>query len=403
MKKLLRALGLAALGLGFASGACNSDGVQNPDAGPDSGSNDAGDVVDAGDMDAGPIVIANPYCDGLSLRTIPFSDDVPGTARGDLAGDFTVPLADGTTWNFRDNYPGCESYVFLPDSIPIAASAPDSIWTADLDALLAASPQNVHYFFFSTMGNDAAAGTSTQAMVAYITTVLKTLTPTVADHWQQHLHVVAGREATLQSWLKTSIEKWGYLGFAIDRRQKLRGVGELADVSRPDPANSGWPFKNNLAYAANEAIYMNAEADQLLNLAAEHATIVPIFTGQVLSEFAETDVELPADLSGFDTLEVEVTQRCPDPNMLEFNSCGAWDYIAGLTLIDPPAGGADAGAQHELARFITSYHRETHWVEDVSPMLAQQAPAGVGGMRHFRLDFAPSWNVQPTATELSLP
>jgi len=57
---------------------------------------------------------------------------------------------------------------------------------------------------------------------------------------------------------------------------------------------------------------------------------------------------------------------------------------------------------HELARFITSYHRETHWVEDISPMLAQLAPGGAGGMRHFRWDFAPPWNTQPTATELSL-
>ena len=94
--------------------------------------------------------------------------------------------------------------------------------------------------------------------------------------------------------------------------------------------------------------------------------------------------------------------------MLEFNSCGAWDYIANLSLIDPsPDGGLDAGAglptdggvSHELARFITSYHRETHWVEDVSPMLYLLA---AGGQQHFQWEFAPPWNTQPTATDLSL-
>ena len=411
MMRLLRSLGIVVAGLAFSAGSCNSAREQHPDSGVvdlDAGQMvDGGEVVDAGDPDAGPVYVPNPYCQALDLRTIPFSDATPGdggTARGDLAGDFTLTLADGSSWNLKDNFPGCESYVFLPDTILISPSGTASIWTSDLDGLIATSPQNVHYFFFSEAGSDAAANASTQAMQAYVTTQLKTMTPTDADHWQQHLHVVGGRAQTLQGWLKTSINAWGFLGFAIDRSQHLRGVGMFADVTRPDssPAASNWPFKNNLAYAANEAIYMNAQAAQLLNLGAEGATVVPIFTGQVLSEFAETDAVLPADLTPFDTLEVEVTQRCPDPNALEFNSCGAWDYIAELDLIDPAAAGEDAGVSHELARFITSYHRETHWVEDVSPMLAQLAPGGVGGMRHFRWNFAPPWNTQPTATELTL-
>ena len=56
-------------------------------------------------------------------------------------------------------------------------------------------------------------------------------------------------------------------------------------------------------------------------------------------------------------------------------------------------------ANVELARFITSYHRETHWVVDATPLLPLLA---AGGAEHFRWDFAPSWNTQPTTTWISL-
>jgi hypothetical protein len=97
--------------------------------------------------------------------------------------------------------------------------------------------------------------------------------------------------------------------------------------------------------------------------------------------------------------------------MLEFNSCGAWDYIAQLYLdtteadAGPNEAGADGGdagipfTETELARFITSYHRETHWVEDISPMLGM-LPAS--GMTNLHYVYAPSWNTQPTAVTLSL-
>jgi hypothetical protein len=84
---------------------------------------------------------------------------------------------------------------------------------------------------------------------------------------------------------------------------------------------------------------------------------------------------------------------CPDPDKIEFGNCGAWDYLAYLFVKD------EAGNNIELARFITSYHRETRWLVDVSPMLVHLKK---GGLRTFRWEFAPPWNTQPTATKLSL-
>jgi hypothetical protein len=90
---------------------------------------------------------------------------------------------------------------------------------------------------------------------------------------------------------------------------------------------------------------------------------------------------------------VEVTQQCPDPDKIEIGNCGAWDYIANLNIAD------DTQNVVEIARFITSYHRETHWVEDISEMLPLLAS---GGQHTLRWSFAPSWNTQPTSTFLSL-
>ncbi len=365
--------------------------------------------------DAGPSL-----CATLGLASRPFITTGTGINRGDLAADFTVPLLDGTSWTFSAEATGCESYVFIPDLLEVSQTNPASVWAsaADLAALVAASPMNVHYFFVSQQATDAAADTSTSAMNARILALLgpgTKLSAAAVAHWRQHLHVVAGRAQTYPAWIGKTLITWGQEGFCIDRRQRMRGLGLLSDVTRQEanaPAND-WPFDSNLAYVANEPIYMNAQSDELDRLDAENATVIPVFTGQVLSAEGYATVQLPATTTGFDTLEIEVTMACPDPTAIEFNSCGAWDYIASLYLdtadADADAGAPDAGPdggdagpppiETELGRFITSYHRETHWVEDVTPMMALLSGPGATALHY---SYAPPWNVQPTAVTLSL-
>ena len=52
-------------------------------------------------------------------------------------------------------------------------------------------------------------------------------------------------------------------------------------------------------------------------------------------------------MAKFDTLEVEVTQACPNPNAIEIDNCGAWDYIA-ITLV-PRTTDADDGRRRTRA------------------------------------------------------
>lgn len=346
--------------------------------------------------DAGPPDAAAPnaICGELGLPELAFADGPFGVHRGELADDFTMELRDGALWSLREHWAGCESYVFLTDRIATSTADATPVWEHDVDALIATSPRNAHYFFVSMQGSGRDAITA--AMVDRIDTALAALSPEDAAHWREHLHVAREAGYSQDGWLGDVFTGLGRDGFAIDRGQRIRGLGMLADVTRYDPNLSGWPWESNLAYAAHEVRYFDGEAARAAELAAEDATVVTFWTGDVLAEFAELDVALPdaATMAGFDTLIVDVTSQCPDADQVEFNNCGAWDYLAHLWVQDQATS-----SWIELARFITPYHRESHWVVDVSPMLAFLKD---GGTRHFKWEFAPSWNTQPTATTLSL-
>ncbi|MEO7331022.1 MAG: peptide-N-glycosidase F-related protein [Minicystis sp.] len=339
-------------------------------------------------------------CKAQMLPIRSFAEGPYGTHLGELADDFTVDLLDGTSFHLKEQFSGCESYVFIPDRLAISELEPASVWSVDKDllGLIKASPRNVHYFFVSRMTTDATADESLKAMQARVDAVFSKLAAADAEHWKGHLHVVTKRAANLGNWITGVLGSHGKLGFSLDRGQRIRGAGNLADVKRFSAdlnAQMKWPWKANLAYAANDPKYFNAQSLLQDKMDAESATVVKLWDGEILAEKADTMAMLPsaAEIAGFDTLEVEVTQQCPDPELIELGNCGAWDYIANLFLVD------DEQNQVELSRFITSYHRETHWVVDASPMLALLAS---GGAHKFRWSFAPSWNTQPTATKLSL-
>jgi hypothetical protein len=336
------------------------------------------------------------YCEGQGLTARAFAAGPHGKRRGELAGDFTLPLADGSPWNFQTSFSGCESYLFLPDTLVVSQQNPTSLWASDLAMLLKRSPKNVHYFFVSR-SSEAKAAENIAAMSQRVEGELGKLNAEQAAHWRERLHVVQERAAALGNWVGEVLQGHGALGFGIDRMQRVRGVGNFADVDRFKAelqAAEQWPWEGNLAYAAHEARYFNAQVELQDALDKEEATEVPIFQGEILEQFAEQEVQLPgaAEMAGFDTLQIEIAMACPDPDKIEFNNCGPWDYLAIL-------GVEDGGTLREVARFITSYHRETRWVVDASPMLALLKG---GGLRKFRWDFAPEWNKQPTATTMTL-
>jgi len=337
-------------------------------------------------------------CGELSLPSLGWTSGPYGAHRGEVADDFSLEQVDGATFSFLDRFSGCESYVFVPDTLVVSDQDDTSVWEKDLDDLFETSPRNAHYFFVSRRSNEDDALASVTAMQGRVDELAARLSEEDARQVRGHFHVVLPRAAEIDSWVGDVLSGIGRGGFAIDRAQRIRGVGFLADVNRYSAAlsNAGlWPWKSNLAYAANEVVYMNAQAELVKRLADEAVTEVALFNGEVLEQFEEIDVTLPsaAEMATFDTLEIDVTSACPDPDEIEFGNCGAWDYLAWLSV----RNAADQNV--EIARFITSYHRETRWVVDASAMLPLLAE---GGMQRLRWDFAPEWNTQPTATKLSL-
>ncbi|MDP2313569.1 MAG: peptide-N-glycosidase F-related protein [Pseudomonadota bacterium] len=369
-------------------------------------------LLGCGDKEADGVDSANPVEDDTAVDPLTtfcadngFGVAVPwdavgpyGDVRHALAEDFEVPLADGTAWVFSEHWTGCESYLFIPDTLTRSPTDDRSIWLRDLDDLVAGSPRNTHYFFVSAQ-RDEAAEASIAGMVEEVEDVLADLSPEEATWWSERLHVVGVPAKDLGNWVESVILRGiGTEGIAVDRFQQIRGMGSFADVTRYDAALSAagqWPFESNLAYAAHEARFFEMEAARQARLDAVDATTVPLWTGEVISQYADMEVELPsaADMATFDTFEIDVDMRCPEAEAAEPGNCGAWDYIAHLSVQD-----AD-GSWVELSRFITTYHREARWVVDATPMMAHLLG---GGPRTFRWEWAPEWNVQPTETRLSL-
>jgi len=364
------------------------------DAAPDVADSGAPDVEDALASDADAI---GPAPCGEGPRAT-WSSGPYGARRGEVAGDFAVPLTDGSTWRYAETYTGCDVIVIIPDWPVVSSLQPVSIWDDDagLADLLARSPPEAIYLFVSTASDAAGATAHATAMRARLDALVTQ--GGHADWWGPRLLVAAERAQDLDGWIGPALTRHLRLGIVIGKDQRVRGLGSLADVNRRDArleAAGEWPWKSSIGYAAYDARYAQVEAERQAALDAERATIVSLWDAELLAEKAEVDVTLPdaATMAGFDTLEVELVARCPDPDAIEIGNCGAWDYIASLTVAD------GAGGTLEVVRAITTYHRESRWVIDASALLPALAS---GGARRFQWSFAPSWNTQPTVWTVRL-
>ena len=220
------------------------------------------------------------------------------------------------------------------------------------------------------------------------------------SHWSERLHVAGGHFSALGGYFSSIFYgPAGFYGFAIDRRQQIRLLGSFADVNRySDALNAGehWPWEANMAYAAHEVRHFNFEAIREARLAAEEdVTVVSAWSAEVLSGDVETDVNFPTaeQMTQFDTLEIDLTMDCPDPEGGEFGNCGAWDYLSHIYLQDSQ----DEANWVEIARFITTYHREGRYVVDATAALAHLQD---GGQRRLRFHVSPSWNPQAYLTQM---
>ncbi|MEL6346330.1 MAG: peptide-N-glycosidase F-related protein [Myxococcota bacterium] len=335
------------------------------------------------------------YCELLDLSEVDFDPTAPAEMhRHEPAGDFTVPLVDGTTWTLSEQWTGCDVYLFIPHWIAVSSLNEDTYWTTGVEELIARSPTNAHYFFVVAGRDSDAADALAPEMQDRIDETLATLDEDLADLWGERLHVVAGPSDSLDGLVESMFDAdISYFGWGIDREQKIRSLGYFPDVDAFDTALNAageWPWEQQLYSAAAEVEYFNFEAARQAALDAVDATIVEVFDGSVVEQLTDGTVALPdaATMASFDTLEIDVRMECPDKDGPEISNCGPWDYLAHMYLYD------EATEEYlEMARFITTYHRESRWVVDASHALAWLQD---GGTRSFRYTWAPEWNTQPT-------
>jgi hypothetical protein len=369
---------LAALPL-VACGEKDPDAQTDPDP-------ETGDDTGVGEEEQEEVT---DVCGQLGLEAAAFDPTAPtALQRHQPSGDFSVPLRDGTTWTLSEQWTGCETYVFLPHWFAISSANNQTYWSTGVDALIERSPPNVHYFFVVGGGTDDGFG---EQMDGWIGEALASLSEEDAAWWEARLHVVDGPSGDLDGLVGDFFAAdIGQFGFGIDRQQTLRTLGYFPHVEGYNSSLSDWPFEMRLFSAAYEPEYYNFEAEREARMAAVDADVIEVFGGEIYQEFEDGTLSLPdaATMAGYDTLELDITIECPDKDSYEPNNCGAWDYLAYAWLYDEATE-----TWLEMARFITTYHRESRWVVDASHALAWLQD---GGDRTVRFEWAPSWNTQPS-------
>lgn len=333
-------------------------------------------------------------CDTLGLPSVPFVDAEPSARLYDAAADLTLHTTEGD-WNLKQNWSGCDAYLFVPQEPVQNTGAPTATWDKKRDnkTLVANLPDNTHVFFLSSERGDDNRLAALDALKADIDEQLDTYDADERAWKARHIHYVTDRDTQADGWLGESLGSPGW-GVGIDRMQRVRYIGSFADPERYNDSY-GW-FEPNISMVTNEARYYNYEATRQAALDAEGATLVPALTGEVVSDpgwagvVTKVDVELPdaATMATFDTLELDLTMLCQGDG--EYGECPAWDYInwAYLCREDDPDT-----CDIELGRWITTYHREGRWVHDVSPILAYLKN---GGTRRIAFYSQQPYNVSLT-------
>ena len=364
-----------------------------PDPSDDDDSSAANDDDSADDDDAPTL------CETLGLSEAPWNAEGPyGSHRHELMDDFSVELHDGSTFTLSERWTGCDVLIVVPHTLAVSAQDPSTIWQTDVLELALGSAPNARYLFV-TAASQSSADLLGPEMQTRVDEALAAMDPEDRGWWSDRLHVAVPRAADLNNAAEDVLTGVGGRGFAVDRTQHVRGVGSYADVNRYDAALSAadqWPWEANLANARYEVEFLNWEAtrQQLLDADVDVLSI-PVWQGEVTQEFTDIEVTFPdaATLAPYDTLEIDIEQRCPNDDAAEFGNCGAWDYLAHVYVQDTATD-----AWIELVRYITTYHREGRWVIDATPAIPLLAQ---GGVRQVRYEHAPSWNTQPTKTWLS--
>ncbi len=262
-------------------------------------------------------------------------------------------------WDFQSNWNGEDCYIFIQYDASVTNSS--ALWSSDTkEALLENSPDNVHYFFIS---NRLQSSSDISAMQSNFDEILADADPDFQIHWNSHLHFVSERTSQLDNWLPEALS--GKYALGIDRFQRIRQIGYLG--------NPNGFTGTHMSYLAHEAIYYNYEWNTFSDLNSDMLEItvfdsVP-YGGGWSPTLVDTVVFPDSEvLETIGRMEIEAFLPCPD---YDDGNCDDWDRIARLRVCE--LDGTDCV---EIARWITPFDRQPHWLTDITPFVSALHPGG---------------------------
>jgi len=325
------------------------------DSGADSGS-DSGTNKDAGD-DSG-LGYDEVYCNDLNLTMRPFdpSGDVTDGEFGEIAGDLTFDTLDGL-WNLKDNWTGCDNYVFvLKDA---------QIWASDVSQLIEDSPSNIHYFFVSMLsdGSESVVKADVTAISDKFNAYLKNKPKSVRDDWHLRLHFVTTPGKSI-GWL-------GELSLQYNNKIHMIGIDRFQHVR-----DGGYPgryiggsWKEQVDHARYLGRYFDYESNLTDKLSKENDVFVYNVADKedISDEVRTLNLGTADDLAAYDELKIELRANCPgDVGHPVATECGEWDTI-GFVSVCSDKECKDGGKV--VFKWITPYRQVGWWVADLSSLL----------------------------------
>jgi len=317
--------------------------------------------------------------DGLPPR--PFDTDPGGLMFGEQAGDFSAETLDGETFRLSEAWNGCDSFVIVSY---FEGGDGDLLWSSDPGALLANAPSNSQFIFVSDEGGKARRRNRVEAMrdalrlrgrraerVHFLVDRLSRIEGNLGDVVSDYLDYLPQSLVRIDG-DRSSLAPLPYF-LGIDRDQRWDPGGNIDDVVGGNP---------QVSFAGFLPHFYNHKATLAHRLATDGATEVELLHKRMLNRSIDVTAELPADLSGFDSLEFDIEVTCNERNPF---ACSEWDRIARIDW----CADETCAERLEIVRWITPYWRRgtRRWAVDASPFLALLE----GGEQTFRVTMGPSW------------
>lgn len=398
MERVLAFISCACL---LALPACGDDdgtSIDRGDASPDATTPDAGALPDTGPAGDAGSPVPDDVCARLDLPRDGFDADADGLVFGEPAGDFTVTELDGSTWNLREEWTGCESYVFL---IYFPSTYGDALFSTVPEPLVDRSPENAHFFLTSYEESEADRRATMERMSAALEEGFDFLewTDEQREAARERVHFVVDRvdqiEGSVGPFVTDYIEYMqdsdnrvdlGDRGlirppapfvFGIDREQRWDAGGSLDEFVGGEPRLSMAAYLPHF-YDHRAALRHRLEGE-------EGVEEIVVLDEDVTDRVLTREVTLPdaETMATFDTLEIDVAVNCPHRSPF---ACSEWDRIARIELC------LDEGCEErrELVRWITPYWRRglRRWALDASPLLGLLRE---GGAQTLRVVMGPEW------------